>query len=126
VSDKSRNIAVQAAQALVRQLVLVVNNAPLLTEPKPEDTHRGNTPWIIAIPGLGIAVQAVSKSGEPRVGFFDDGEAVAQAEYIWRQCADDPALLDELRKENVWPSDLVEGHKIMHRMMTVPSIELRI
>lgn len=124
MSDASRKIAVQAANALVRQLVLVVNNAPLLTDPKPDDMHRGNTPWLIAIPALGIVVQALNKAGEPRVGFFDDGEALAQAEYIWRQCANDPALLNDLRKENVWPNDLVEGHKIMHRMMSVPSITL--
>lgn len=115
--------AVQAAQLVVRQPIFIINNAPYLRD-LPEDseeTHRGNTGWVIAIPALQIAVPVVDKAGNPRCGFLDDSEAKAQAEVLWRQCMNDPKVWDELKKRYEWPGTFVDGHKIMQRFITVPT-----
>ncbi len=116
--------AVQAAQSVVRQPIFIINNAPYLRDipEDAEETHRGNTGWIIAIPALQIAVPAVDKAGNPKVGFFDDGEAKAQAEVLWKQCMNDPEVWDDMKKRYEWPDSFVDGHKIMQRFISVPIV----
>lgn len=114
--------AVLAAQSVVRQPIFIINNAPYLRD-VPEDseeTHRGNTGWVIAIPALQIAVPVVDKAGNPRCGFFDDSEAKAQAEVHWKQCMNDPEVHAEMMKNYAWPESFVDGHKIMQRFISVP------
>ena len=114
--------AVLAAQSVVRQPIFIINNAPYLRNaPKEsEENHRGNTGWIIAIPALQIAVPAVDRNGNPRCGFFDDGEGKAQAEVLWKQCMNDPKVWSEMRDKYEWPDTFVDGHKIMQRFISVP------
>ncbi|RLC77810.1 MAG: hypothetical protein DRJ03_26260 [Chloroflexi bacterium] len=120
----STELAAQAVQSVVRQPIFIINNAPYLRD-APEDSeeaHRGNTGWIIAIPALRIAVPIVDRNGKPKTGFFDDSEARAQAEAIWRQCMNDPEVLKQYQDEYAWPDTFVEGHKIMQRFISVPNL----
>lgn len=116
--------AVQAAQSVVRQPIFIINNAPYLRDipEDSEETHRGNTGWVIAIPALQIAVPVKDVSGNPRCGFFDDSEAKAQAEVLWRQCMNDPKVWDQMKADYSWPDSFVDGHKIMQRFISVPII----
>jgi hypothetical protein len=119
-----QDLAVLAAQSVVRQPIFIINNAPYLKD-APEDSetaHRGNTGWVIAIPALQIAVPAVDRDGNPRTGFFDDGEAKAQAEVLWRECMSDQTAWSKLKKAYAWPDTFVEGGKIMQRFISVPIV----
>lgn len=114
----SQTIMERVENGLTRQLVLIINNAPVDTDagPDAERSHRGNTPWLIAIPGLSICVQT------QHTGYFPDQDALTRAQKIWGQCSDDPDLLDQLREESAWPENFVDGHKIMYRFMEVSPI----
>lgn len=123
-----RTLQESAAQT-VHQMVLLINPAPYIREDAVEDgeQHRGNTPWTVIIPSLGISLPVLDDTGEPRMGYLPHSDGVDFARRVWNQCRDNPDLIDELRAQNVYPADTVTGFdpdtKIMYRMMEVEPID---
>lgn len=115
----------EIAENTVQQIILIVNPAPLIPEENLEegDTHRGNTPWYIEIPALGIAVQVRDKQGEPKTGYYPDDRAKQDAMALWEKCRSNPELLAELQQNREWPETLLVGFKSMFRSIEVQPIE---
>lgn len=110
----------RSAQGLMKQVIYLVNTAPIITPVPDDDTpHRGNTPWLIFVPFLRICFLARNKNGEPICGFFDDGEAVARARKVIRECRSDPQMLADLQEDYRWPEDLGDEVKIMQRFVDI-------
>lgn len=121
----AREMMQSIASQTVRQMVLIVNSAPLIREQSRDeyDHHRHNTPWVIAIPALNICVEAVDEDGEPITGYFPDGMAEEYARQLWDRIREEPDLIPELQSQNCWPSQFYEGAKTMFRYINVQPIE---
>lgn len=119
--DMMRDIANQT----VKQLVLILNPAPYVREEFQDDYeyHRGNTPWVIGIPALGVAVEAVNRDGEPITGYFPDDEAEEYARELWNRLRDNPEMIDELQNQSEWPEHFLDGSKLMFRYINVQPIQ---
>ena len=114
-------IVAGAHSDLVNQVVWIMNMAPIDKDAKTEDEgpHRGNSPWLIAIPVLKICFTAQRRDGTPICGFYEDQEALALAARVYDKCRSDAKVLDAMQKDYRWPETFVLGHKIMQRIISV-------
>jgi len=108
-----------AVGELVKQPIFIINPSPYIKDPTDDESHRGNTPWIIAIPFLQVAFTAQRLDGSPVFGFYEDDDAKALAVKIWNLCKDDDKVLADYQKDNRWPSNFGSGYKLMQRFITV-------
>jgi hypothetical protein len=118
----------QIIDGTVSQLVFIINPAPFIREDSVEEgeMHRGNTPWLIHLPALGVTVQALNHNGEPKVGYYDYREAMDHARQIWNRCVEDPSIIEGLRTESAsyWPGTVHSDGKIMFRYIDVQPLNL--
>jgi len=121
---KADQLVAGAHDDLVTQVVWIMNEAPIDKDAAPEDDHphRGNTPWLIAIPALRICFTAQRKDGTPITGFYEDQEALALAGRMYEVCRSDPKVLKAMQADYRWPESFGPGHKIMERTVSVQPI----
>lgn len=102
-------------------LVLFANPADQEKDPAhPDRAHRGNTPWYVCFPSLGIAVQAKDRRGEPVTGYWEEADAIAFAYRLYTQVINNPDKLVQLREHIEWPENFAPKYKAMHRVISVP------
>jgi len=102
-----------------KALALILNPAPIKRDSTDVEgvNHRGNTPWVIHYPQIGVTVQPLDTNGEPYVGFWNDKDAGRTAEIMWdviRETA--PEKWSDL---SIPFPELQEGFKMMFRFLIV-------
>jgi len=123
VKSPKRNTTQSVLAQTVEQMVMIINPAPLLSEERQKDfdgAHRGNTPWYINFPTLGITFEVIDpKTQEPVIGYYPDKQAESDALAMWNHIRKlSPAERDALRESSP-PMNLFEGFKAMIRRLRV-------